>query len=181
MTNRKLAGEQFAARVEKAAKSGVEAVILREKDLGEEEYEALARQIKGICDRYRVPLIIHTYPGEAERLGVLRLHLSFAAFMEMKEEQRKRFEKIGVSVHSLREAGEAEVAKASYVIAGHIFATDCKKGAPPRGLSYLEEVCRGVEIPVYAIGGITAGNAAQCIGAGAAGVCMMSSLMLEPV
>ena len=38
--------------------------------------------------------------------------------------------------------------------AGHIFATDCKKDLPPRGLEFLKEVCNSVTIPVYAIGGI---------------------------
>ena len=38
--------------------------------------------------------------------------------------------------------------------AGHIYATDCKQGLPPRGLDFLEEVCRAVDIPVWAIGGI---------------------------
>ena len=38
--------------------------------------------------------------------------------------------------------------------AGHIFATDCKKGLPPRGLDFLKNVCDAVLIPVYAIGGI---------------------------
>ncbi len=43
---------------------------------------------------------------------------------------------------------------ASYLTAGHIYATDCKRGLPPRGLGFLKEVCREVSIPVYGIGGI---------------------------
>lgn len=177
VTNRKLAGESFVSRIEKAVKAGVGAVILREKDLSEEKYEELAGKIKPICDSGRVPLVLHTYPSAARRLGVMRLHLSFNAYMELSGEEKKDFEKIGVSVHSLQEAKAAEEKGAAYVIAGHIFATDCKKGVPPRGLDYLKEICQGVKIPVYAIGGITSENAKQCIDAGAAGVCMMSSLM----
>ena len=87
------------------------------------------------------------------------------------------FDTIGVSVHSADEAAEAERLGASYVTAGHIFATDCKKGVPPRGLEFLRGVCEKVKIPVYAIGGINAENAKSAVGAGADGVCIMSALM----
>ena len=49
---------------------------------------------------------------------------------------------------------EAERLGATYVTAGHIFTTDCKKGLPPRGLDFLKNVCDAVTIPVYGIGGI---------------------------
>ena len=63
--------------------------------------------------------------------------------------------------------------------AGHIYATDCKKGAPPRGLAFLEEVCRAVDIPVWAIGGIglDGGQLAEVKARGAAGACVMSGMM----
>ena len=71
----------------------------------------------------------------------------------------------------------AERAGATYVTAGHIYATDCKKGLPGRGLDFLKKVCAAVQIPVYAIGGINEMNADACIEAGADGVCMMSGYM----
>ena len=49
--------------------------------------------------------------------------------------------KIGVSIHSAEEAKEAVSLGASYLTAGHIFTTDCKKGVPARGLEFLKEVC----------------------------------------
>ena len=84
---------------------------------------------------------------------------------------------MGTSVHSPEEAALAEKLGASYVTAGHIFATDCKKGVPPRGLDFLENVCKSVKIPVYAIGGITRSNMHLALEKGAAGVCVMSGLM----
>ena len=66
---------------------------------------------------------------------------------------------------------------AAYLIAGHIFETDCKKGLPAKGLPYLEEICRAVTIPVYAIGGIDAGKMKSVEMAGAKGACLMSGLM----
>ena len=52
-----------------------------------------------------------------------------------------------------------------------------KKGAEPQGLDALQKVCTGVGIPVFAIGGITAANAGQCIDHGASGVALVSAIM----
>ena len=65
---------------------------------------------------------------------------------------------LGTSIHSVEDAKEAGRLGADYVFAGNIFETDCKKGLPGRGLEFLENVCKEVDIPVYAIGGITAGK-----------------------
>ena len=95
----------------------------------------------------------------------------------MSEEEKAQFTIRGASVHSVEDALRAERAGATYVTAGHIYATDCKKGLPGRGLDFLKEVCAAVRIPVYAIGGIDETNADACIEAGADGVCMMSGYM----
>ena len=83
-------------------------------------------------------------------------------------------------VHSLGFRGEAQEAArlgCTYITAGHVFVTDCKKGLAPRGLAFLQEVVESVAIPVYAIGGIGSENAASVRKTGAAGVCVMSGLM----
>lgn len=82
-----------------------------------------------------------------------------------------------MSVHSVEQAVRAQQLGADFLIAGHIFPTDCKPGLPPRGLEFLGQVCRAVTIPVYAIGGITPENAPLAVKAGAAGVCIMSGAM----
>lgn len=63
--------------------------------------------------------------------------------------------KIGRSVHSLGEAKEAIAAGADYVLYGHVFETDSKKGRPARGIDELITIKKELQIPVYAIGGIT--------------------------
>jgi thiamine-phosphate pyrophosphorylase len=85
--------------------------------------------------------------------------------------------RLGVSVHSISEALEAELLGATYLIAGNIYETDCKKGLPGKGLEYLRDVCAAVSIPVYAIGGITKDRLSEIKQAGAAGGCMMSGMM----
>jgi len=66
---------------------------------------------------------------------------------------------------------------ADYLLAGHIFATSCKQGLPGRGLDFLSAVCAATSLPVYAI---TPANIGQIKKTGAAGACLMSSLMTCP-
>jgi thiamine-phosphate pyrophosphorylase len=57
-----------------------------------------------------------------------------------------------------------------------VWETPSKTDADPAiGLDGLQEICSGITIPVVAIGGIDAGNAAECIRAGAAGVAVIRS------
>lgn len=177
ITNRHLAVQDYLAQIEQIAQAKPEAVIIREKDLSEDAYERLAAQVIAVCASCRVPCILHTYPGAAIRLGVKALHLPLHLLQSLPEEQKAYFSVLGASVHSVQEALLAQKAGASYLTAGHVFATDCKRGLPPRGLSFLKEVCTAVDLPVYALGGIHAENAALCIQAGAAGVCLMSECM----
>lgn len=177
ITNRHLAVQDYFEQIRQIALARPEAVIIREKDLPQPEYEQLAARVMKICADYGVPCIVHGYPQAAVHLKAAAVHLPLQQLLALADEQKRFFSVIGASVHSKEEARQAQAAGASYLTAGHVFATDCKRGLPPRGLSFLKEVCRSVQIPVYALGGIHAGNAEECIQAGAEGVCVMSECM----
>ena len=84
---------------------------------------------------------------------------------------------LGASCHSVEDAKLAEKLGCTYIIAGHIYNTDCKKGLDGRGTDFLKSVVDVVQIPVYAIGGITPRNYTEIKSAGASGACIMSSAM----
>jgi thiamine-phosphate pyrophosphorylase len=84
---------------------------------------------------------------------------------------------LGISATKRREAAVAEFAGATYIGAGPIWETPSKPdAAPPIGLEGLRDICLSVSIPVVAIGGIDAANAAECIRAGAAGVAVIRAV-----
>ena len=188
VTNRALCRDNFLARIEAIAACSPAGIILREKDLTKQEYCALAKDVMEICDHYKVLCILHNDVETAMQLKAKALHVPLPVLRKMaameknagKDElqnYRQVFPILGASCHSVEEAIEAERLGCTYIAAGHIFATDCKKGVPPRGLSFLQEVCNSVQIPVYAIGGINSENIAQAAAAGAKGGCVMSGLM----
>ena len=124
-----------------------------------------------------VPCILHTHVQAAQALGCGAIHLPLPILRTLPVEVRGNFPVLGASCHSLEEAREAAGLGCTYLTVGHIFATQCKAGIPPRGLALLQAVCQSVPIPVWAIGGITPERIAAVRAAGAAGGCMMSSLM----
>lgn len=175
VTNRRLCSRPFLSQIERICRCHPRAVLLREKDLTEEEYMQLAREVVEICRSFHVPCILHTWPGTAERLGCNSVHLPLPLLRSCSGSLPVR----GTSVHSLEEALEAQRLGADYLIAGHIYATSCKAGVPPRGTQFLQEICRSVDIPVYAIGGIKpdARQVARVMECGAEGACVMSGMM----
>jgi len=159
------------------------ALTLREKDLNKNEYLKLIEKIYPICQKYKINLILHqNYDLNLDdKYKIDGIHLSYSIFKSLnqniKAELIKKYKRIGVSVHSLEEAKDVENLGASYVVAGHIFKTDCKKGLEPRGLKFVEDLSSALSIPIFAIGGIDEKNSQSVINSGAFSVCMMSSIM----
>ncbi|MHB9314972.1 thiamine phosphate synthase [Fusobacterium polymorphum] len=194
ITNRKLCeNENLERQIEKIFSAYEKKIILknfelvtltlREKDLDKNEYLNLVKKIYPICEKYRIDLILHqNYDLNLdEKYKIEGIHLSYDNFKSLnkniREELIKKYKRIGVSIHSLVEAKETEILGASYIVAGHIFETDCKKSLEPRGLKFVENLSSVLTIPIFAIGGINEENSSLVLNSGAFGVCMMSSLM----
>ena len=178
ITNRSLCKEDFLKRIEKIASENPTGIVLREKDLTEKEYKDLAAKVIEICNRYNTPCILHNFTKVAIELNHPYLHLPLHILDNISAEDRRKFKVLGASCHSIDDAVRAENLGCTYIIAGHIFDTDCKKGLPGRGLDFLKNVCQRVKIPVYAIGGIRSENIKAVKNAGAKGVCVMSGVMM---
>lgn len=143
-------------------------------------------------------IILHNFPTVAEEFAT-DLHLPFSIFTNLFDlndtssnyqisvqsntcmaDFRSKYphiQRIGTSIHSVEDAIFAEKHGANYITAGHIFATDCKKGLPGRGIDWLRTICDAVSIPVYAIGGISDANVSLLTDSQIAGYCMMSESM----
>lgn len=174
VTNRKLCTNNFVLRVREILSAEPFEVILREKDLSDNKYCQLAKEIVADNNGYKKVLALNR-PEIALELGIENVHLTMQQLME---HGRPSFiKRAGVSVHSAEEAETAQKLGADYLIAGHIYATDCKKGVPPRGIEFFRGVCESVDIPVFAIGGISENNFNEPLENGGTGVCLMSEFM----
>ncbi|MBR5474638.1 MAG: thiamine phosphate synthase [Lachnospiraceae bacterium] len=177
VTNRKLCREDFLSRIKRIASCHPAGIILREKDMNPEEYKELAEAVMKICEENKVKCILHSFTEVAISLHAQAIHLPLPLLEEMTQERRSCFTDLGASCHNVEDALKAQALGCTYITAGHVFETDCKKGLPGKGPDFLREVCAFVDIPVYGIGGIDSDNIALVRQAGAGGACLMSSLM----
>ena len=181
ITNRLLCKNDFFEQIEYICKENLYALILREKDLDDKTYEDFAVKCNDICTKNNVLFFINTKIHIAQKLKIKNIQVSFENFVNNKESLNS-FDTVAVSVHSLSEALTVqnfveETSQNIFLIAGHIFETDCKKGLEPRGIEFLKEICANVEIPVFAIGGINQNTIKQLKGINIEGVCLMSTFM----
>ncbi|MDY4920670.1 MAG: thiamine phosphate synthase [Phascolarctobacterium sp.] len=164
-------------------------LILRAKELSEGEYVALVKQVLPICREQGVELVLHTHWRLALQLGLSKVQLPLPLLASTDADFKGSKLKIMTSVHSITEAQQALQLGAEALVAGHIYATDCKRGLAPRGLEFLRSICaksqnftkakHQLAVPVYAIGGIKFSYEQwEAIkNAGASGACIMSGYM----
>lgn len=177
---------QLLAKIAEAANAGVECIQLREKDLSARNLQSLAEDaIRVIRDatgdsKRRTALLINSRADVALTVGADGVHLrsddispsvlqSIWLSYRFGDPAREPLPLIAVSCHRPSDVFRAKSAGADFVTFAPVFE---KRDAPelePHGLSALREACEA-KIPVLALGGVTVGNAASCLAAGAAGI-----------
>jgi thiamine-phosphate pyrophosphorylase len=157
---------------ERAAHSGVEMIQIRAKKLSAGELSGLVRSVLRVAQTSRV--LVNTRTDVALACGAHGVHLPSGS---MAPESIRRIAPpgflIGVSCHSIDELRAAEREGADFAVYGPVFPSVTKSLAPI-GIEAFREAAASVGLPVYALGGVTAENAASCIQAGAAGVAGIS-------
>jgi thiamine-phosphate pyrophosphorylase len=181
ITNRHLVADKvFEQVVLEAIEAGVDRVILREKDLSTEALTAYAMTFKEAMNKHQ-QLMVHSDIRAAQDAGADGIQFRFEDFMNLQagelEALRNKSLELGVSVHALNEAILASKHGATYLLASHVFDTQCKAGTPGRGTDFIKEICLAVNTPVIGLGGISPRNLESVLQAGARGVAVMSAIM----
>lgn len=177
ITNRKLVNrKRYFNTIEEAGKYGVKNIILREKDLSTEELIEVYIKIRDLVPE-ETNIIINSNIEAARILKEKFIHLSFNDFKRNLEEVKSL--EVGVSVHSILEAIEADRLGASYILVSPIFETQCKKDVTPKGINFIKEIKEKVNCKVIALGGINEHNFKEVLGAGAGDFACMSLLFMS--
>ena len=174
-------GQTLAGQVEQAILGGVTVVQLREKHADLEAFLALAREVKSVTDRYQVPLIINDNLEVALAVDAAGIHVGQEDLAADAVRQRIGDKKVlGVSAQTVEQALAAERAGADYLGVGAVFPTSSKADAVEVDFATLQAICRAVQIPVVAIGGITADNMTDLQDSGIVGVAVISAIFGQP-
>lgn len=169
----------IVAIIHEAADAGATLIQLRGKNCETRKFLDLALQTSGILKPKGIPLIINDRADVALACGAEGLHLGqqdlpLVHARKILGEDRL----IGISVNTLEQAKAAESGGADYLGVGPVYFTSSKDKLPTiLGLKGLRTFREKVQIPILAIGGITAENAGDVISSGADGIAVISAIM----
>ena len=155
------------------------AIQLRERDLSARELVTLAREVLAVTASSRSQLLINDRVDVALALEGVGVHLRSNSLSVPVARQLLGAQRLlGISVHAIEEAVQAESQGADYVILGPIYETPSKQMfGPSLGIHTLEKACRLVRIPIIGIGGVTAARAREMRQAGAFGVAVITAIL----
>lgn len=164
-------------QVEQALQGGVSTLQLREKNLSDEEFFKEAMEIKELCKKYNVPLIINDNVEVAIKCGADGVHVGQEDMEASKVREKVGPKKIiGVSAHNVEEARRAVSNGADYLGVGAVFNTSTKDDVDVLSKETLKDICLAVDVPVVAIGGINQDNILELKGTGVDGVAVVSAI-----
>jgi thiamine-phosphate pyrophosphorylase len=163
-----------------AVAAGVKVVQYRDKHASTRKMYEEAKTLKAICQG--VTFLINDRLDIALAVDADGVHLGCGDMpYQVARKLLGKNKIIGLTVHSVKEAKQAQQLGADYISVSPIFATKTKSNAgKPTGIRLIKEIRRRVSIPIIAIGGINLTNAKKVIAAGADGLCAISAVVAKP-
>lgn len=180
-TDRELmSSDTIEESVEQAVKGGVTVVQLREKNCSSREFYELALRVKGITDKYNVPLIINDRVDIAMAVDADGVHIGQS---DLPADVVRRLigddKIIGVSAARLDEAVKAVKDGADYLGVGAMYATDTKTDARPVTMDELKQIRSEVDVPIVVIGGINMNTLPNFKNIGIDGLAVVSAIVAK--
>lgn len=181
-----LAGRQPEDVAEQLCAGGADLIQLRAKNLPEPAVEEIAQRLLPITQRAGVGLVINDHLSMALKLGAPLCHLGQEDFFDAGHTHRDQLIPkgadvlLGLSTHSPEQAERAIAAGADYIAIGPVFATPTKPSANPVTLEYVRWAAEHINIPWFAIGGISLQNLTSVLEAGARRICVVSDILKAP-
>ena len=180
ITNRHLcAPKPLLTVVSEILDVGVKAIQLREKDLDDVALFKQAKPISDLCQTNNASLFINTNVQVAIDVGAAGVHLPDIDVCVNKVKAQSEFDLlIGCSIHDVDAAKKRKAEGADFLTYSPIYPMASKpEYGPAVGVANLEKLAKQVNLPVFALGGITPARVGECLEAGASGVAVMSGIM----
>ncbi len=178
ITDRKSCDMDWLVMTSEVLRAGVKWVQYRDKESDRCCLFETAVELRELTRKSGAFFIMNDHPDIAAAVGADGVHLGQDDMPVAEARKVLGSEKvIGISTHSIAEAVEAERAGADYVGFGPVFSTGTKDAGKPIGTDMLARVRSEVNIPVVAIGGITAGELPRVVSAGAQAVAVASGIL----
>lgn len=181
ITDSKLTRRTVPEDVKSAIRAGVKIIQYREKDLGTKKMISEAETICKLCKKNNVLFMVNDRVDIALAVDADGVHLGNE---DMRYSTARKIlgntKIIGLTVHDVSEALEAERIGADYIGISPIFETNTKPDAGmPAGIILIKHIKKMVKIPFVAIGGINRDNVKSVIEAGSRSVAVISAIITK--
>lgn len=172
-----LRGRDLCQQVEMAILGGVTMVQLREKNIDTVKLSKIAAELLKVCRKYQIPLIINDDWRAAVLCGADGVHVGLEddSVAEIRRNTPPGFI-IGATAKTVEQAWTAQAQGADYIGVGAVFPSPTKTNAVRITPDQLREICRSVDIPAVAIGGISGENLWSLRGCGNKGIAVVSAI-----
>lgn len=163
--------ERFLRLLERALERGLKLIQIREKNMPRETLREFSSRVIRIAHARHARVLINTDFDLAREVGADGVHLTAAQLATLTT--RPNCDWVGVSCHNQRELERAIALDADFVVAGPVLPTPTHPGAVTLGWDGLKALAADCVLPVFALGGMTAGDLDKAQSAGAHGVAML--------
>ena len=163
--------------IDQTLMAGCRWIMLRDHAADDRSFLTQAQRIQIQCKNYEARFFISRRAAIAKQIGADGIHLS--ATQNIKDVRALCGSiLIGQSCHNSNDVADAQKSGTDYVSLSPIFEAQSKPGyGPALGLERLAQICSSNTLPIIALGGINAKNAAACQRAGAKGIAIMGEMM----
>lgn len=168
--------DAFKTKLERALVAGVRLVQLREPELDADAYGAYARELSRLCHRYQAKLLINADPDRVAACNADGVQLNARRLVSLAARPIAPDLLVGASCHDRAELEHAAAIGADFALLSPVRPTASHPHAAPLGWDAFRALAATAPLPVYALGGLRAGDVARARRAGAIGIAMISGV-----
>jgi 8-oxo-dGTP diphosphatase len=169
---------EFLKRLEARLQSGLRLVQVREKHLARSALLDLTAKVLALAHRHGARVLVNGDEALVAESGADGVHFPSWRLMDLKERPAGML--AGASCHDAAELARAIELGLDLVVLGPVKPTASHPGAPVLGWKRFAQITAGSALPVYAIGGLSAGDLEDSWSAGAHGIAMISGAFGAP-
>ena len=160
-----------------AADAGARFFQIRDKQLPPDKFYAHAEAVTLRLAGYDPVILVNDRADVALSLGLAGVHRPQNGLPTDELRRLLEYRVVGASCHDAAEAEDAAGLGADFVTVSPVFETSSKPGAPLLGLAGLAKIAGPLDVPVYALGGVTPQRVGACLDRGAHGVAVLAGIM----
>lgn len=161
---------EFLRTLERSLSTGIRLLQLRAKGMSVEAYAALAQKVVPLVHEYDARVLLNGDPQLVLETSADGLHLDSKALSACSSRPIGDEYLLAASGHTLQALQHAEAIQASFAVLSPVQYTSAHPDMAPLGWAGLAAITSQLDIPVYALGGVTVDDEARALASGAAGI-----------